>query len=235
MIFTMRILKTMALICGVCAVSLSLPSCLNDDDYSLDKAELGIVTVKPTSDDAYYLQLDDNTTLWPVNITKPAVSKEHRALVYFTRLSDSIPGYSHAVKLLRMDSVLTKTIAPNLGVENDSIYGADPVRMHENSVWSKGGVWIEDGYLNINFITYFGGNKKHYLNLIPKTDSSNPYALEFRHHAFDDPKTTEQEGLVAFRLNDLPSTDGETVKLQLTYLSYEGEKTIELDYKTRED
>ena len=231
----MEIFKKMMCFCGALMLVLSLPSCLDDDGYSLDKAELGIVTVKPKGNDAYYLQLDDNTTLWPVNISKPQVSKEHRALVYFTRLSDSIPGYSHAVQLLRMDSVLTKAIAPDLGAENDSIYGTDPVRMHENSVWSKGGVWIEDGYLNINFITYFGGYKKHYLNLIPKTDYTNPYAFEFRHHAFDDPKTTEQEGLVAFKLDGLPSTNGETVKLQLTYLSHEGEKTIELDYKSREN
>ena len=121
---------------------LTLHSCLDDDGYSLDKAELGIVTVKPKGNDAYYLQLDENTTLWHVNISKPQVSKEHRALVYFTRLSDSIPGYSHAVQLLRMDSVLTKAIAPDLCAENDSIYGTDPVSMHENRCWSKGAVWI---------------------------------------------------------------------------------------------
>ncbi len=229
----MKMLKTLVLVFGVVLATLSLASCTDTDGYSLDRSEFGIVTVKPHGDHAFYLQLDDYTTLWPVNQGTPP-SDEYRALAYFTLLSDSIPGYSHAVKVLGLDPILTKTISPDLGEANDSIYGTDPVRLHENSVWSKDGVWIEDGYLNINFITFFGGREKHYLNLIPKTNANNPYAFEFRHHAYNDPEMSEQEGLVAFKLIGLPSTNGETVKLKITYLSYEGEQIIEVDYMSRD-
>lgn len=43
----------------------------------------------------------------------------------------------------------------------------------------------------------------------------------------------ETDGYVAFRLNSLPDTKGETVKLKVKFLSPRGEKTAEFEYKTR--
>ncbi|MDD4590511.1 MAG: NigD-like N-terminal domain-containing protein, partial [Parabacteroides sp.] len=177
----MKKMKNSMLMCGIILCFLSFFSCLGDDDgYSLDKMSVGIVTIKPLSDNSYYLQLDDSTTIMPVNSYIPSNLKERRAIAYFTLLSDEISGYSHAAQIIRMDSVLTKSIAEDLSNQNDSIYGTDPIRLNTYGAWSKSGVWIEDGYLNIDFITEFGGYKKHFLNLIYKTGSNDPYELEFR-------------------------------------------------------
>ena len=41
--------------------------------------------------------------------------------------------------------------------------------------------------------------------------------------------------MVAFRLDGLPDTQGETVKLTLRFDSFSGEKTVKFDYRTRVD
>ncbi|MFA6767510.1 MAG: NigD-like protein [Parabacteroides sp.] len=231
----MKKMKNSMLMCGIILCFLSFFSCLGDDDgYSLDKMSVGIVTIKPLSDNSYYLQLDDSTTIMPVNSYIPSNLKERRAIAYFTLLSDEISGYSHAAQIIRMDSVLTKSIAEDLSNQNDSIYGTDPIRLNTYSAWSKSGVWIEDGYLNIDFITEFGGYKKHFLNLIHKTGSNDPYELEFRHNANGDMVSRELSSIVAFKLNKLPSTDKKTVKLTLHYMTQNGDKTIELNYKSKD-
>ncbi len=231
----MKRMKNLMLMFGIILCSLSFFACLGDDDgYSLDKMSVGIVTIKPLSDNSYYLQLDDSTTLMPVNSYVPSNLKERRAIAYFTLLSDAISGYSHAAQIVRMDSVLTKSIADDLGAKNDSIYGKDPIRLNAYSAWSKNGVWIEDGYLNIDFITGFGGYKKHFLNLIHKTGSSDPYELEFRHNANDDMISRELSSVVSFKLDRLPKTNGKIVKLTLHYQTQGGDKTVELNYKSKD-
>lgn len=230
----MKTLKTFILMLGVLLTSASLFSCLDDDDsYSVDGYALGIVTVKPLSDSSYYLQLDDSTTLLPVDGYIPffGLEKERRALVNFTPLGDHIEGYDYAIKINRIDSILTKSIVEDLKDQNDEVYGTDPVRL-ATYPWSQKGVWIEDGYLNIHFISYFGGYKPHYLNLVKMENAESPYELEFRHNAYDDPQTSEGQGLVAFRLNSLPDTNGKTVKLKIKYRSFEGDKVVELDYNS---
>lgn len=212
----------------------SLTSCMNDDGYSLDEMAIAVVTVKPIDNNSFYMQLDDNTTLWPVNLATPDIKEETRSMVTYNLLSDSIAGYSHAVRLLQMNPILTKQINENQGEKNDSIYGKDPVELNNKSVWSKEGIWIEDGYLTIDFIAYYGGVKKHFLNLIPATGSTNPYELEFRHNAFEDPQSKPQSGLVSFKLDKLPSTNGETVKLKVWFDTENVKKEfVELDYKSK--
>lgn len=227
MIHAMKTLKTYVLALGLILTSLSFYSCLDDDGYSLDSVWEGIVTVKPLSSSTYFLQLDDSTTLLPVDSYVPyfGLEKEQRAIVYFTPLSDAIEGYNHAVKIIRMDSILTKSFAEDLGTKNDSVYGTDPVKMKA--------IWIEDGYLNFQFVTEFGGYKKHFLNVIRKDNAASVYDIEFRHNAYDDPKSSEGWGIVSFRLNDLPDTGGQTVKLKVKYNSYDGEKVYELDYNSK--
>ncbi|MDE6180591.1 MAG: NigD-like N-terminal domain-containing protein, partial [Phocaeicola sp.] len=52
----------------VLASVMVLPSCLDDDtnDYYRYQSN-ALVTVKPTTDNSFFMQLDDRTTLYPVN------------------------------------------------------------------------------------------------------------------------------------------------------------------------
>lgn len=227
----MKTLKLFLMATGVLFTSLTFQSCLDDDDnhygYVIPNA---LVTVKPVTDNSFFLQLDDKTTLLPTNLTSsPYGDKEVRALVNYSEVNESAEGYSKAVHVNWIDSILTKQIAPDLGVDNDSVYGTDPVEIVND--------WVtiaEDGYLTLRFRTRWGGSgKAHFVNLLVSKDPAKPYEVEFRHNAYGDVYGREADGLVAFSLDSLPDTNGETVKLKLKWKSFSGDKSTEFDYCTR--
>lgn len=208
---------------------LFLASC-NDDgtDPSLLYPN-ALVTVKEAADETVFFQLDENTTLLPVNITShPYNSKEVRALVNYKELDDPSQDYDKAVHVNWIDSIRTKPMAPNMGDQNDDEYGNDPVEIVDD--------WVtiaEDGYLTLRFRTIWGSRGiTHFVNLIPTNNPENPYEVEFRHDANGDVTGRIGDGLVAFKLDDLPDTEGETVKLKLIWKSFNTTKSAEFDYRT---
>lgn len=230
----MKTLRTFLLIIGVALVSFTLSSCLDDDDsYSLGDMWVAVATVVPESDNVYYLRLDNGNKLWPAATNYPGYQPkaDQRASVNFTILADSsqsnLNGFSHYIKINAIHNILTKPIAKNEGAANDSIYGTDPV-----SIPSKQSIWIGDGYLNIYFQTNWGGKTAHYINLIQTDAEKDPYSLEFRHNAFDDPAYSSGAGRVAFNLSSLPDTKGETVDLTLKVRTFDGETEFKLKYNT---
>ena len=228
----MKTLKSFMLLVGILLGSTVFYSCLDDDGYSPDKYSFGIATIKPLGNNNYYLQWDDSTTLWPASGVTPdfGVDKERRAFINFTLLGDSIssgiPGYDYIIRVNKIDSVLTKSIVADLGEKNDEYYGNDPI-------WMKS-VWIEDGYINFQFESYFDGHTKHFLNLV-KMNNTGTYELEFRHNAYGniDSSIRPSAGLVSFKLDKL---EGKTVKLKIKYKSFVSNdyNTVELDYKSKD-
>lgn len=209
--------------------ALFLASC---DDDGTDPSLLypnALVTVKEAVDETVFFQLDENTTLLPVNITShPYNSKEVRALVNYKELDDPSQDYDKAVHVNWIDSIRTKPMAPNMGDQNDDEYGNDPVEIVDD--------WVtiaEDGYLTLRFRTIWGSRGiTHFVNLIPTNNPENPYEVEFRHDANGDVTGRIGDGLVAFKLDDLPDTEGETVKLKLIWKSFNTTKSAEFDYRT---
>ena len=213
--------------------SLGFQSCLDDDDdkYAM-LAPNALVTVKNASDNSCYLQLDERTTLLPVNLkSSPFGAKEVRALVNYSNVDEPSGAYSQAVYVNWIDSLLTKPMAPNLGeAQNDEVYGDDPVEMVAD--------WVtiaEDGYLTLRFRTVRGNpSLKHFVNLISTNNPEDPYEVEFRHNAYGDTYGQAGDGLVAFSLASLPDTEGKTVKLTLKWHSFTGDKSVQFDYCTRQ-
>lgn len=192
-----------------------------------------IVTVKPIDDSSFYMQLDDQTTLFPSNIGKsPFGDKEVRALVTLELLDESDETYGQKAEIYRIDSILTKKPVPfKEGGNLDELYGNDPL-----AIWDSWMTVVEDGYITLHFSTLWGYNTgiKHELNLVTGTDPDNPYLVEFRHNAQGDIGERQGDGIVAFSLKDLPDTNGETVKLTLKW-NDGSERTATFDYKTRSD
>ena len=213
--------------------SLGFQSCLDDDDdkYAM-LAPNALVTVKNASDNSCYLQLDERTTLLPVNLkSSPFGEKEVRALVNYSNVDEPSGAYSQAVYVNWIDSLLTKPMAPNLGeAQNDEVYGDDPVEMVAD--------WVtiaEDGYLTLRFRTVRSNpSLKHFVNLISTNNPEDPYEVEFRHNAYGDTYGQAGDGLVAFSLASLPDTEGKTVKLTLKWHSFTGDKSVQFDYCTRQ-
>lgn len=207
-------------------------SCLDDDDkdYSLF-FPTAMVTVKNIpGTDGIYLQEDAKTTLFPVNLTKsPYDGKVVRAIVNYSDTDGDAHGYTKAVQVHWIDSILTKNTVPTLGTEEDlTKYGNDPVEIRND--WYT---VCEDGFLTLRFLTLWGNiGVTHSVNLITGVNPENPYEVHFAHNQFDDRVFLEKDGIVAFDLSALPDTNGETVKLKLTWNSFSGKKSAEFDYCT---
>lgn len=231
--YNMKRVKLFLMIIGIGLTTSLFYSCLDDDDgYSLGKFWIETATVVPLDGKSYYLRLDDGTTLWPAApIGYYYEPKENqRALVNFTILSDSAGGYDHWIKVNRIDDYLTKNIAENLGVKNDSIYGKDPVGVSS--------IWIGDNYLNVYLKAYFGGVKKHFINLIPSDEEGVDY--ELRHNAYDDPSPGYLRGnLVAFKLPEAATPEdasaSEKTMIVVKVKTFDGDKLYKIKFDSNAD
>ena len=207
----------------------SLQSCSNDDNDYSRLYPTALVTVKPNSDNSsFYMQLNDSTTLLPANMkASPFGKKEVRALVIYTMTNPTTQHTAQAVNIHWIDSILTKQMAPTLGDKNESTYGTDPVEIVDD--------WVtiaEDGYLTLRFRTRWGGNR-HIVNLVAPGKNGEAFKVIFYHNAQGNRWGPVGDALVAFRLNNLPSTRGKTVDLTLEWNSYRGKKTATFKYCTR--
>lgn len=216
------------LVCGT-----MLQSCDDDDD---DRVVIidpvwsanALVTVKPVADrDSFYMQLDDATKVYAVNIKgKPYGDKEVRAFTNIRFLEQPTGRDCYAVYVNWLDSILTKPMAEDLGAENIAKYGQDPVEIMRD--WTVS----EDGYLTIHFRTRWASVKPHFVNLVA-TNAENPYEVTFFHNANGEAGGVIGDGYVAFRLDQLPDTNGETVDLTLKWRAYERDKSVTFKYCTR--
>jgi hypothetical protein len=198
---------------------------MDDSGYSLGKVWYSLATVEPLGDtSAYFLTLDHGSTLWPAATDIPwyVPGEKHRALVFYTILSDTFQGYDHAVKVLSIRDILTKPIAEDLGEENDAHYGNDPVKILD--------LWIGDGYLNVKFGFNYGGGVKHFINLVKRDGVDTPNYFEFRHNAYQDSAYTGRKGIVAFDLSSL-DTDGQEILLTIRVKTFEGDKDYTIKYQ----
>jgi hypothetical protein len=223
----MKTLNIFLAFVGTALITLTFSSCLDDENsYSLDDMWLSIATARPLSDNNFYLTLDDSTSLWPAapqDIYYQPI-RPQRVQINYTVLGDDFNGYDHAIKLNRIDTILTKPIAENKGIQNDSIYGNDPVDIS--------GIWVGDGFLNVLFKTYYSGDVKHFVNLIRNEIASDtPYRVEFRHNAYRDKSSYLRYGIVAFDLSSI-DTDGKDVILKIKVNTFEGEKEMEKKYNS---
>ena len=230
-------LKVAVLVLFVGVAATTLQGCDDNDNYcnyvicpSVPRPN-AIVTVKTAADNTVYLQLDDSTTLLPTNMKEhPFNGKEVRAFVNIREVGDNASPYSKAVIVTHIDSVLTKHTVATLGDKNDEVYGKDPIEI------GKGFPTVcEDNYLTLWLGTVWGGRgTSHLVNLVTGTNASDPYELELRQNSYGDTKGAFEYTTVAFSLKDLPKTGGKTVKLKVKYQSFEGEKTAEFNYKTKD-
>ena len=114
----------------ILASTLMFTSCNDKDDTNI-LVPNALVTVKPLDNgNEFYLQLDENTAVKPVNVTKsPYGNKQVRALINYEDVKDaSVTSAYKPIVLNYMDSIRTKGMVPDLGeVDNLKEYGNDPL------------------------------------------------------------------------------------------------------------
>ncbi len=205
---------------------LGLQSCNDDVDTGSDYLPSAVVTLKTNAQTgAFYMQLNDSVTLVPTNVkTAPYNGKELRALVNYKQDGTEDSHSSKSVYVNWIDTIRTKSMALHTA-DDDTTFGTDPIEVV--NTWTT---VVEDGYFTLQFRTLFGNKAVHEINLLK---GSNPYEVEIRHNAHGDVEGYPGDGLIAFRLDQLPDTEGKTVTLTVKWKSYSGEKKAQFKYCTR--
>lgn len=231
-----KLLKMMAFAAILFSGALSLQSCDDDDNNNYvicpAFAPNALVTFKTDpANGQVYMQLNDSVTLvdkdykqWPFNAKD---KKEVRALVSVLFDDKNDTGLQRDVHLVTVfDTIRTKMMSPI--VDNmEKTYGDDPVEILDS--WKT---VCEDGYLTLHFRTLFGGMKIHTLRLVRQADGT----LRLFHDANGDAKGAVSDGIIAFRLNDVPKPEdgGKYENITLKWNSFSGEKSHTFKYKYRE-
>lgn len=222
---------TFAIIALVTAMSLQ--SCLDDDDDNRTIIDppfgaTAVVTLKTNpATGQFYMQLNDSMTIIPTNMKEsPYGSKELRALVEIFYTDSATGNYSRSGNVAIFDTICTKQMSPVVN-DIDKTYGTDPLEIIDDGV-----TVCEDGYLTLHFRTYFDFSKVHTFRLV-KTDDNT---VTLYHDANGDNQNNRKpaDGMIAFRLNDLPDTNGRYKEFTFKWNSFSGEKSIKFRYKSRE-
>lgn len=231
-----KLSKMMAFAAILFSTALSLQSCDNDDNNTLIIDPVytpnALVTLKTdTTSGQVFMQLNDSVTLVDENYKKwpfeDASKKEVRALVSVVFDDKDKNEAQRSVHLVTLfDTIRTKAMSPIVS-DIEKTYSDDPVEIVNS--WKT---VCEDGYLTLHFRTYFGGKKIHTLRLVRMTDGT----LRLFHDANGDIKGVASDGLIAFRLSDVPKPqDGSKYQdITLKWNSFSGEKSHTFKYKYRE-
>lgn len=217
------------------AVLPALQSCDDNDGYSIGDFTPPVWATVRLTGNAFYLNCDTWGTLWPVNTDLgwyQAVDGQ-RVITVFNPLWDNYEGYDHAVKLLRLQNVLTKEVE-TLTPETEEEFGNDPVWIY------KGDISISGGYLNIFFVQNLpaSSENKHRISLVRPQADTDLYGedgyihLELRYNNYDDLTGRRAYGAVSYNLNSLNITsDTKGIKLKLNS-EVNGEVEVVFDQKT---
>ena len=189
-------------------------ACDDNDGYSVGDMAYDLATVRAFGGGTYHLEGDHWGTIIPVTPDplwyRPVDGK--RVFVYFNPLYDNYQGYDVAVKMDRINNILTKPIE-DLTAENEEEYGNDPV---------AGNFWISNGYLNVVFRQYLPVSTPHRVSLVQnktvEPENDGYIHLEYRYNTYGDGITNwyTDGAMVCFNLNSLeitPETKGIKVKV----------------------
>lgn len=212
------------------ALALSVSSCSTDNDGYLLPNPNGIVTIKTTDSGNSYFQLDEKTTLDPVNWKNP-YKREVRAFLKYSEEPGDAGVFSKKVKVEWVDSVRTK----------DAVLYDEEFAAKKNvglTLYKDWFVRCEDGYLTLHFAAWFGNGRNipHTIELAVNPETRDLY---LRHDDNGDSTgpMTPGEGVVAFKLDELLKDVKDGDKLILHWKDLGGVdgvlKTSEVTYSPR--
>ncbi len=222
--------KFLILLASAAIVLPGVVSCDDDDLYDDYYSGSGwtpdaIVTVRTTSDNVPYFQLDNETTLEPVDWQNPYKTVT-RAFVKYTELSSVSSFCTRQVELEQIDTILPKGVVVVPASTIASSEAMDPLEIVGDWMTS-----CEDGFLTVHFTTQWGlDGITHLINLW--VDQADPYTFWLRHDKNGDYGTYWMEGIAAFSLEDvLPDPGDEGIEITLRWISFSGEQSTTFTYK----
>lgn len=222
----MKTMKLSALALGLMAALPVLNSCDTDSDDVDVRRPTALVTVYPGASSGFTMQLDDQTTLVPTNMTASPFGEKHvRALINYTE-ENATNGSIRNVHVNWIDSIRTKLPVETLGEDDEKKYGNDPFEIVRD--------WVtvaEDGFITLRIRTLWGGKATHVLNLVGGVNKDNVYEFDLRHNANGDTNGRTGDALIAFDLNSRWTELPDDVKIKINWLSFSGKKSVEFSLK----
>lgn len=235
----MKFIKFSVFIPFLSMLTLTMQSCLDDDDKSTETLVISTIMMPDPKGTEFYFGLDDGKKMYPRDIKSIGDYKPidgQRAFVIFNHFEEKVPGYDYNIQVRRIVDILTKDIVTlGEGENTEENLGNDKINITY--------MWITNDlkYLTIEF-QYYGthnSEKKHFLNLaikdlevVPTKVEDNEYiTLEFRHNKKDDSPEQLGEGYVSFKLDQIePQIQGKKgLKIRVNTL-YEGEKLLTVNF-----
>mgnify|MGYP000944187463 FL=1 len=196
---------------------LLLSSCLQDDEDSWSNFYISYGVVH-TSQSGFVIRTDGGNTLRILenrHQTYP-LQDGKRLIVNYTILGTNPTGYDVRINeladLLTKNPVSSSALSPH---QQDSI-GNDPIEITD--IWLGG-----EKYLNINFSIYRNDpGLLHFVNLVVNDEVSTAErkVLQFRHNEYDDDRVRLVPGRVSFDVSSLLAQDLDSVKLVVTWKTY---------------
>lgn len=223
--------KTFALFVAVClAVMPFLQSCDDGEGYSLGDFTPPLWATVRTTGASFYLDCDVWGTLWPVNLDLGwyVPIDGRRVITSFNPLWDNYEGYDHAVKILTIQDVLTKSVE-TLTPETEEEFGNDPVYIAE------GDISISNGYMNVYFQQNLPKETKHRISLVRPESDDDLYGadgyihLQIRYNNYDDLTGVYTQGVVSYNLNSLNIKD-DTKGIKVTVNSEKAADEVEFTF-----
>lgn len=203
----------------------------SDENYTYPNA---LVTVKTAADGSCYLQLDNDNTVLPTNLSTNPFGKQVRSLTYLKDLKSMVGTCNNSAEVVWLDTILTKAAVPIPDGAPEVWgygYGDDPVDILNS--WTT---VLEDNYLTLAFRAYYNvSGKVHYMNLVYGVNPEDPYEVLFTHNSGESTGVFGYyfDGLVAFDLRQIPGlTSEKSATVTVRYLSgaYGEEKTLKFSY-----
>ena len=215
----------LAVMAVVSALAVSLSSCSKDDGNYVYPGPNALVTIKTTESGTSYFQLDEKTTLEPKDWNNP-YKREVRALLKYSEIPEASTLFSKKVTVEWIDSVRTKSAVP---YDEEFKNGNNvPIALYKDWV-----TCLEDGYLTLHFVAWFGQGGKivHNIDLAVDPETHDMY---LRHdNNGDDGYGAPGEGVIAFKIDDLMKDVADGQELTLHWKDSEGDKTAKVKYLSR--
>ncbi|MDR3367384.1 MAG: NigD-like protein [Prevotellaceae bacterium] len=209
--------KSLAFAAVLCLCA-ALSSCSLDGGYEqfFPQTQLGVV--RYTADSVHwYIQNDDNLSLYPKNTSELQKAPENnaRVLVVFNVLSeDRISDYDYVVALAYMVPVNVYDVISS-SADTIAANPSDTLRNVES-------VWIGSHYLNVDYYFFYDAYpEKHEVSLLHDTTAlrGKDVKLVLRHDGKGDRGESPRQNIVSFDLESLR----DVVQADSAYITFEAE------------
>lgn len=221
-----KLLFALAVACLAWSCAKDMADLAPDSSYAADGAAdcTAIVTIKKSSSDTVFFQLNESTTLFPYAWQDKYI-KVQRLYCRLHMDAATVGTFGR-----RTDVLWAEPLEEGL-FTYEAAAGADGLDL----IWD----WmtcVEDGFLTLHYSTWWGRNAvQHRFAVVAGANPDDPYELRLVQDARGDARDEQGDALICFDINALPSTGDEYKTLTLKWTDCAGKPSEKkFSFKSRQ-